>query len=75
MKKTKMKVAASVTVYRIADMTDKGRKEFCDWLHKLARDFQSKPKSFTKMFRERYLYTDNIKSQTQRPAGENNGQS
>jgi hypothetical protein len=59
MKKTQDKVAASVTVYQVADMTDKGRKEVCDWLRKLARDLQREPESFAKTFRARYLYTAN----------------
>lgn len=59
MKKQGDKVAASVTVYQVADMTDKGRKEVCDWLRKLARDIQGKPESFAKTFRARYFYTPN----------------
>jgi len=50
------KVAASLTVYRIADMTPKGRKAICSWLRKLAADIQKEPESFAKMFRARYLY-------------------
>ena len=38
MKKTTDKVAASVTVYQVADMTTKGRKAVCGWLRKLADD-------------------------------------
>jgi hypothetical protein len=53
------KVAASVTVYRVADMTDNGRKEVCDWLRKLARDIQREPETFAKTFRARYLYPAN----------------
>ena len=56
MKKTRDKVAASVTVYQVEDMTDKGCKEVCDWLRKLARDLQREPESFAKTFRARYLY-------------------
>ena len=55
----KDKVAASVTVHQVADMTDKGRKAVCDWLRKLARDLQREPDAFSKTFRARYLYTDN----------------
>ena len=56
MTKTHDKAAASLTVYRVADMTDKGRKEICDWLRKLARDLQREPESFGKTFRARYFY-------------------
>jgi hypothetical protein len=49
-------VAASLTVYRVADMSDKGRKEICDWLRKQARDIQREPESFGQRFRARYLY-------------------
>ena len=59
MKKIQVKVAASVTVYQVADMTDKGRKEVCDWLRKLAGVLQREPESFAKTFRARYLYTAN----------------
>jgi hypothetical protein len=55
----KDKVAASVTVYQVADMTDKGHKAVCDWLRKLAKDLQREPDAFSKTFRARYLYTDN----------------
>jgi hypothetical protein len=37
-------------------MTDKGRKDICDWLRKLARTVQNEPYSFAKTFRARYLY-------------------
>lgn len=49
-------VAASLTVYRVPDMTAKGRKEVCDWLRKTARDLQFHPQSFAKTFRARYMY-------------------
>ena len=60
MKKQGDKVAASLTVYQVADMTDKGRKEVCDWLRKLARDLQREPETFAKTFRARYLYPANV---------------
>lgn len=53
------KVAASVTVYGVPDMTDKGRKDVCDWLRKLARDIQREPNALAKKFRARYLYPAN----------------
>lgn len=59
MKKTTDKVAASVTVYQVADMTTKGRKAVCGWLRKLADDLQREPESFAKTFRARYLYSPN----------------
>lgn len=49
-------VAASLTVYRVPDMTAKGRREICDWLRKTARDLQFHPQSFAKTFRARYMY-------------------
>jgi hypothetical protein len=58
-KKQGDKVAASLTVYQVADMTDKGRKEVFDWLRKLARDLQREPETFAKTFRARYLYRAN----------------
>ena len=56
MKKDASKVAASVTIHEISNMTDKGRKDICDWLRNLARDVQREPESFAKTFRARYLY-------------------
>ena len=50
------KVAAQVTVHRVADMTDNGRKQVCDWLRKLARDLQREPGAFANTFRARYMY-------------------
>ena len=63
MKKQGDKVVASLTVYQVADMTDKGRKEVCDWLRKLARDLQHEPETFAKTFRARYLYPANKKDE------------
>ena len=65
MTKTQDKVAASVTVYRVADMTKKGRKEVCGWLRKLADDLQREPESFAKTFRAQYLYSPNARLQVQ----------
>lgn len=56
MTKGKCKVAASVWVYRVGDMNDKGRKAICTWLRKLADDLQNKPEAFGYTFRARYLY-------------------
>jgi len=53
------KVAASVTVYRVADMTPKGRKEVCAWLRRLCAAIQRHPESFDKTFRARYMYIPN----------------
>lgn len=53
------KVAASVTVYRVGDMTTRGRKAVCGWLRKLADDLQNEPEAFAKTFRARYLYPAN----------------
>jgi hypothetical protein len=50
-------------------MTDKGRKEVCDWLRKLARDLQREPESFAKTFRARYLYTANAADERRKPNG------
>jgi len=61
MKKTQDKVAASVTVYRVGDMTTRGRKAVCGWLRKLADDLQNEPEAFAKTFRARYLYSPNAK--------------
>lgn len=52
------KVAATLTVHRVADMTKKGRKEVSNWLRRLADDIQEHPESFAKTFRARYLYGD-----------------
>ena len=38
MNETKDRVAASLTIYRVADMTAKGRKAVCKWLRKVADD-------------------------------------
>lgn len=59
MKNEKQNVAASVTVYRVGDMSMKGRKAVCDWLRKLADDLQNEPEAFAKTFRARYLYPAN----------------
>ncbi len=64
----KTRVAASVTVYRAADMTAKGRKAVCGWLRKLADDLQNEPEAFAKTFRARYLYPANAAPQTRREA-------
>ena len=55
----KTRVAASVTVYRVGDMTTRGRKAVCGWLRKLADDLQNEPEAFAKTFRARYLYPAN----------------
>ena len=57
------KVAASVTVYRVGDMTTRGRKAVCGWLRKLADDLQNEPEAFAKTFRARYLYPANAPAQ------------
>lgn len=54
--KTKHKVAASLTVYEISNMTQRGRKNICNWLRRLARDITAEPEAFSKRFRARYLY-------------------
>lgn len=59
MKKEKSVVAASVMVYRVDDMTARGRKAVCGWLRKLADDLQDEPEAFAKTFRARYLCPDN----------------
>ena len=59
-KSDKQAVAASVTVYRVGDMTTRGRKAVCGWLRKLADDLQNEPEAFAKTFRARYLYPANI---------------
>lgn len=59
MKNEKQAVAASVTVYRVGDMTTRGRKAVCGWLRKLADDLQNEPEAFAKTFRARYLYPAN----------------
>ncbi len=51
------KVAASVTVYRVAEMTTMGRKEVCGWLRKLSYDLLYQPEAFAKTFRARYMYS------------------
>lgn len=56
MEKQRDKVAASLSVYEVGDMTDAKRKEVCDWLRKLARDLQRDPKAFSAKFRARFLY-------------------
>ena len=54
--KVKTKVAASVMVYGVAEMTPKGRREVCNWLRRLAGDLQREPDTFAKTFRARYWY-------------------
>ena len=66
MKKTQDKVAASVTVYRVGDMTTRGRKAVCGWLRKLADDLQNEPEAFAKTFRTRYLYSPNAEAHGRR---------
>lgn len=51
------KVAASVTIYRVPEMTMKGRKKICDRLRKLADDIQREPEAYAKTFRARYHYS------------------
>lgn len=52
------KVAASVMVYRVAEMTESGRKGVCNWLRRLADDLECEPEAFSKKFRARYMYSD-----------------
>lgn len=61
MTETKDKVAASVTVYRIPDMTFKGRKAICKWLRGLADAIEREPESFAKTFRARWMYQEKAK--------------
>ena len=51
------KVAASVTIHGIKDMTKRGRTRISKWLTRLARDISDEPESFSKSFRARYIYT------------------
>lgn len=51
-----LKVAASLTVHRVGDMTAGGRKRVCGWLRKIADDLQKEPDAFSKRFRARYYY-------------------
>jgi hypothetical protein len=60
--KDSYRVAASLVVYGISDMTDKGRKAICDWLRQLARGIQHEPEACAKTFRARYYYTLNKKA-------------
>lgn len=53
----KVRVAASVVVHQIPNMTEKGRRIICQWLRKLAKDIQNEPDAFAKTFRARYFYT------------------
>jgi hypothetical protein len=50
------KVAASLTVYRVRDMTARGRRDICAWLLRLAQAIWREPESFAKTFRARYYY-------------------
>ena len=68
MKKQGDKVAASVTVYRVGDMTTRGRKAVCGWLRKLADELQNEPEAFAKTFRARYLYPANTEAVGRGPA-------
>lgn len=67
-KRDKQAVAASVTVYRVGDMTAKGRKAVCGWLRKLADDLQNEPEAFAKTFRARHMYPANAAGQDRREA-------
>lgn len=57
----KDKVAMSIMGYGISDMTQKRRGEISDWLECLADDICSKPDSFSKKFRIRFLYCEGKK--------------
>jgi hypothetical protein len=73
MKNEKQAVAASVTVYRVGDMTAKGRKAVCGWLRKLADDLQNEPEAFAKTFRARYMYPANAAVEARRNAVASDG--
>lgn len=55
--KTKDKVAASLLVRDIPNMTEKGRKAICNWLRRQATNIQLAPSAYGKTFRARYLYS------------------
>jgi hypothetical protein len=57
----KEKVAASVTIHEIPNMTLRGRKNICNWLRQIARDIAKEPQVFSKTFRARYLYEERDK--------------
>jgi len=55
------KVAATITVHRIATMTDKGREQVAQWLEQFARDIRKQPLAFSKTFKGRFCFIDNGK--------------
>jgi hypothetical protein len=52
----KVKVAASITIYDIPNMTKRGRLKIVDWLRNIANDIAVVPQMFDKRFRARYVY-------------------
>ena len=50
------KVAASLTIHDIPEMTKKGRYEIANWLISLAIDIQREPEIFAKKFTAKYHY-------------------
>ena len=52
------KVAATLTIHRIPEMTQRGRKNVVNWLRRLAREILVEPESYAKTFRARYYRGD-----------------
>lgn len=48
--------AAVLTIHRIPQMSNQGRRNICNWLRKLAKDIDKEPEIFSNTFRARYLY-------------------
>jgi len=61
------KVAATVTVYRAAEMTDKGRKSVCDWLRKVARTVERTPEVLGSKLIARYWFRPTNRKPSKEP--------
>jgi len=55
-------VAARLSVFDIPSMTDKGRKQICNWLRQKADEIQGYPKAYNKIYCARYLYREASKA-------------
>lgn len=73
MKDKGFKVAASLTVYGVSDMTPGGRKRVVDWLVALASDLLVEPEAFSKTFRARYCYKPSGKRKEVNPVAKKKG--
>lgn len=58
MKKSRLKVAATLTVHRASDMTPLGRKQVAQWLREQARFLVRSGADYSRRYTARYYYRE-----------------